>query len=165
MSLRNWIKTAAVIVVATTVTACGFKPIAATNDSSTIAQRPALADLKVESGDPRFTYHFRRRVLQSVDIGVPGKPSLVTNTSIQRIGLAISSDDSITRLTLRTTTKYRLKGLSDSELTSGTAHSATSLNATASQFTTEVSQRDAIKRVAEDTADRMVNTIRLYTSQ
>lgn len=144
------------------VVGCGFVPIAATEGFGDAATRPKLSSLRVNSPETRFEYYLRRRVLQFVDVGVAGAPSLETRTTLNRTGLAIDSDDAITRFTIRTETAYRLNDSDRKAITSGVASSATSLNATANQFTTEISERDALRRIAEDTADRLVNVLRLH---
>ncbi|MEO1330469.1 MAG: LPS assembly lipoprotein LptE [Pseudomonadota bacterium] len=165
MSSPNVRRSAICLLAATLlISGCGFKPIAADDGPGALAKKPSINRLSVESEDPRFVYHLRRRISQSVNIGIVGAPNLRAATSISRTGLAISSDDSITRVTLRTATRYRLETSEKAEITAGIAQSTTSLNATTSQFATEISERDAVRRLADETADRLVNIIRLHSA-
>lgn len=150
------------LTIAFALSACGFQPIAATQSDGRLNGRPKLSSLNVDSDESRFVYHFRRRLIQSVDIGVSGAPRFETRTTFTRTALAISETDDITRFTFRTRTSYSLKTTSDQVVTSGVTSTATSVNATASQFTTEISERDALKRIAEETADRLINILRLH---
>lgn len=138
---------------------CGFTPLVR-GETSESDQKPRLAKLTVTSPEPRFDYHLRRRMLQFIEIDSRASQSLTVETEIRRIDLAITDSDDITRFTFQTASRYRLDEGTDA-ISRGVSSSATSVNTTASQFATEISERDALRRIAEETAEKLVNILRL----
>ena len=177
MSWRNWlqnfrssIRIARLGVVACLLPAflagCGFQPIAASS-SSFGEQDIVLAQLEVSSSDPRFAYRLKKEMLRSVAIDPSASHAFSLNTRIERAGLAIEQNDTITRENVTARTAYALAsreqraGQDRASAVTGSTTVTTAVNKTSSQFSTTVSDREAVERLAKETAQRMLTFLRV----
>lgn len=146
-------------LLALTLSACGFQPIAAPVIEGAGSDL-RLRSLVVRVDDDRFAYTLRQELLEAIVIDPNAEFDLVLETTIRRSGLAVTDDDEITRYNLNATTVFALSELTDDETTRGRLQTTTSLNATASIISTEVLERESRNLLARDTARRMINWLR-----
>lgn len=172
MSWRNFL---AALLLPASLAGCGFEPIAATPSGGAIGEQDlALTQLTIDSPDPRFSYRLRQEMLRSVAITPDAAQSMKLVTTIDREGLAIEQDDAVTRLNVVAKTVYTLRdapdivsadvdGVIERETPPlvGSTRAVTAVNTTASQFSAGVSNRDAVDRLAVETALRMVTLLRV----
>lgn len=147
------------------VAGCGFQPLARIDSLTTSNGRIRLADIvyrvDLAREASRFRYYLDREIAKSIDISPESNDTLDLRIDIEREGLAIEQDDSITRLNLTATVQYQLKNSSGEEVFSGQTVSISALNATSSQFTTSIAERNALERLATDVSQRVVTVLRL----
>ena len=152
---------------------CGFQPIAtpSTVGISSIGVQDARLPLRavgvsvdIDSDAKRFEYLLRQALDRSIATGVSVDDGLDITVVIEREGLAIEQNDSVTRYNLTATADYELQSASGDVVLDKKTVSITAVNATASQFSTAVSQRDALRRIANDLANRIIVQLRLHYS-
>lgn len=166
MSLRNRV---AALLLPLALAACGFSPIAAV-PTSVGEQDLVLSDIDVVAADRRFAYRLRKELMRSVEIDPTAPQSLKLTTSIDVVGLAIQQNDTITRRNITAQTDYALVIAAEPGATEppepirGDTSAITAVNATAAQFSTNVSEREAIERLAVETARRIVTFLRVNRS-
>ena len=166
---RYWIGVPSVVALQLAISGCGFEPVAAPNAMTTANAEIPLKDISIEinarSDEKRFEYLLEQELGRSVSLIGTAQNKLKLNVSIVREGLAIAQNDTVTRYNLTATTKYVLQPDEGDALLQGETVSITALNATASQFTTSVSEREALKRLANDIARRISTLLRVHYSQ
>lgn len=145
---------------------CGFQPIAAS--SSAIGQEDlVLADLQVTSDDSRFAYRVKKEMLRSIQIDPAASYRFLVNGQIERTGLAIEQNDTVTRQNVAARTTYSLarretgKPQSPEPEIKGETRVTTAVNTTASQYSASVSDREAVERLAKETARRLITFLRV----
>lgn len=165
MSLRNFL---AALLLPACLAGCGFTPIAATPGGGAFGEQDlTLSQLDIGSSDSRFRFHLRQELLRSIVIDPAAAQSLQLSTDIDNEGLAIEQDDEITRLNVIAETTYVLRERPrDPEADppaplTGETRAVTAVNTTASQFAAGVSQREAVERLAVETALRIVTLLRV----
>lgn len=162
MSSRNII---AALLLPLGLAACGFQPIAAVPEGVG-EQDVVIADLSVNAEDRRFAYRLRKEILRFAAIDPAAPQSLRLTTTVKVEGLAIQPNDTITRRNITADTRYVLTeppapGETEPKQLKGRATAITAVNATSSQFSTNVSEREAMERLAIETAQRVVTFLRL----
>lgn len=162
-SWRQWL---AVILLPASVAACGFQPIAAVPTS--FGERDlTLSALDVSSNDKRFAYRLRKEMLRSIEIDPAAPQRLTISGTIQRSGLAIEQNDTITRQNVTADSVYTLsteppQGVQkDPTVFRGETSAVTAINTTASQFSTSVTDREAVERLSIETSRRMITFLRV----
>ena len=125
-----------------------------------LAESEAAAALRgridLPDGRGRTSYHLRRR-LESL-LGTPRQPDhrLEVDLDFRERGLAISEDDSITRVTLTGTANWRLFRRGESgPVLAGREVSESGYNATGSLYAAQITRRDIERRLARDLAERV----------
>ena len=165
MSWRDLFLAAAASVA---LVGCGFQPIAATTsvdrDTARLPLRTINLAIDIDRDERRFEYLLRQAFDQSVIIDRSAANALVIDVDVDQEGLAIQQNDSVTRFNLTATANYSIVDGDGKELLDGATVSITALNTTASQFSTSVSQRDALRRLATDLSNRIVTLLRLHYS-
>lgn len=161
-----WRSVTGLMIVAHLTIACGFKPIAAptasTNQDALLRLRDIAVSVRIDSDAERFEYLMRQELRRFVSTDPSAAERLVLFADIDREGLAIEQNDAVTRFNLTATLDYSLLEETGVELLGGTTVSITALNATASQFSTNVSEREALRRIAGDLTNRIVTILRLH---
>ena len=149
--------------------ACGFQPVAAPNSMTTANAEIPLKDVAIKitarNDEERFQYLLEQELGRSVSITNNASNRLILDVVIEREGLAIAQNDTVTRFNLTATSDYKLQSSDGEAVMEGETVSITALNATASQFTTSVSERDALKRLATDVARRISTILRVHYSR
>lgn len=162
MSLRNLAVIAAMIVL----TSCGFHPIAAPTLGTDSRARLEVSDLTItvdtNRDAERFRYLITRALQDSTRLTDESSLDLKLHVRLKRDGLAIEQNDTVTRLNYTAEVDYSLSDEFSVEVLAGSTVSITALNATASQFSTSVSERDALNRLAKDISNRISLILRLY---
>lgn len=156
----SWHRRSALLGGAAFLTACGFKPIAQKGGLATLAFR----EMTVETDNDRFRYHLLRSLAESAKTDDASTLRLLMRPQIEREGLAIEQNDTVTRFNLRVTTNYDIVQTTDPSapsLQSGAVESITAVNATTSQFTTSTAERYAVRLLAEDTGRRILRRLQL----
>ncbi|MEL6226179.1 MAG: LPS assembly lipoprotein LptE [Pseudomonadota bacterium] len=140
------------------VAGCGFQPIAT---SSKDAEALRLRSVSISDAPRRFEYTLEQSLFRIINEDPSAPNRLKVDVDLQERGLAIQQDDAITRINIVATAKYELLDLNGEKIDAGRLTSTTSLNATASQYATEVNRREAMKRLANDIANRLVTSLRI----
>ncbi|MEL6980394.1 MAG: hypothetical protein AAGM38_17195 [Pseudomonadota bacterium] len=172
MSSRNIIAAALLPIM---LSGCGFEPIAATKTGAVGEQDLSLSQLSIDSDDERFSYRVRQELLRSISIDPEADQTLRVSSKIDREGLAIEQDDAVTRLNLIARTEYALREAAPEPDADGVVSEApppllgstrvvTAVNTTASQFAATVSRREAVERLASETALRIITFLRVNRS-
>lgn len=156
----SWLKSFAALFLAGFVAACGFVPIAAERDGDDAARQLVVRDIQISAGDERFQYELRRSLSRFIVIDPTARRALRISTVIERTGLAITATDEITRFNLEAITVYRLVGIADDPEIVRDTRSIASVNATTDTFATQASERAAIVKLADSTADRIITGLR-----
>lgn len=166
-SRRNALKGAvAAALLPAMLAGCGFEPIAAS--TSAIGEKDlVLAQVNVQSSDSRFAYRLKKEILRSVAIDSNATQAFTVSTAITRAGLAIEQNDTVTRRNVTADTSYalastdRVAGEHQASVISGDTSVTTAVNTTASQYSASVSEREAIERLAKETARRLLTFLRV----
>lgn len=162
MSLRNL----TILALAIILSACGFTPIAAPTLGTDSRARIELSDLTItvesQRDSERFRYLITRALQDTTRLTDESSLDLKLHIRLSREGLAIEQNDTVTRLNYTAEIDYSLSDNFAVEVLAGSAVSITALNATASQFSTSVSERDALNRLATDISNRISLILRLY---
>ena len=166
-SARAWRMLLAALLLPAALAGCGFQPIAAS--SSTFGEQDlVLAQLDVNSSDSRFAYRLKKEMLRSIAIDPSATQSLSLSATISRAGLAIEQNDTITRRNVTATTSYALASKKDQSVggssvsaKTGSTTVTTAVNTSTSQYSASVSDREAVERLAKETAIRMVTFLRV----
>lgn len=154
-------KAAFALAGALLLSGCGFEPIAAPVNPSAGQEEAAvrLRTLDVKSENKRFTYHMRRSLNRRVVVDETAPVRLLGDTDIIEQGLAIEQNDTVTRLNLTARTRYRLVGAQGDPISQGEIETVTAVNATTDLYATQVSREEAIRRLAEETARRLISVL------
>lgn len=157
----SWFKPLKVAAACMLLTACGFQPIAAV-DRPDLAPQKLFRSIAVSTNIDRLTYHVRNQMRLYIDEANSEYPALTVQVVLVREGLAIEQDDSITRIKLTTTTRFTTSNSEGTVELQGVFETVTGLNATDSQFTTSISEREAYRRLATDIVRQLVNRQRAF---
>lgn len=146
---------------------CGFEPIAAPTRPSAGNEDAAitLRSVSISSDKKRFSYHLRRNLDRYVVYDSTAPVRIVSETKISQQGLAIEQNDTVTRLNLTADTTYKILDALGDPIRNGTIRTITAVNATTELYATQVSQDEAVKRLAEETARRLVSVLRVENSK
>lgn len=146
------------VVALLSVGGCGFQPIASTqNDNETLRVR----GIKIDDAPRRFAYDLDQALNRLLIEDPNADYELLIEVGIKSEGLAIEQDDAVTRINLTATAHYSLKKSDGVAGATGRVISVTALNATSSQYATEVNRRDALERLANDLANRITSAMRI----
>lgn len=159
----SWLKSLAGLTLAAFVAACGFVPIAADRGPTGTADDLVVRDIQIVAEDERFAYQMRRDLLQWIRIDPEARYALSAEATIATTSLAITSTDEITRLNYEASSRYRLIGIGDDPVVAGETSSIASVNATTDTFATDASERAAIRRLASDTARKIITELRVIS--
>lgn len=154
MLLSNRRKFLSLIGVPLALSACGFVPVY--GDGSAAEQmhgRVALGEFSGLSG-------FQMREQLETRLGIASAATHVLNVTldIDREGLAITSDGSITRYNLSGMASYTIRR-SGSTVSQNTVKAFTAYNATASAYATRVAAKDAHRRLVVTLADKIITAM------
>ncbi|MCI4662625.1 MAG: LPS assembly lipoprotein LptE [Neomegalonema sp.] len=141
---------------------CGFSPIARQQAGSPIAFR----SIDITTNNERLAYHLRRALAKAIRLSDQAPNTLLLRPVLVKEGLAIQQDDTISRFNLQLVTGFDVVVAAEPSAPSkqtGTVTSITALNATSSQFTTSTAERDAVRRLADDNARRILRQLQLNT--
>lgn len=150
----------AVLLAPLMAVGCGFSPIA---KPITSAENISLSALSVLSDDARVEFTIRRTFEKFVQFESEGEPFKVS-VVLESEAFAIQPDDEVTRIKLTAIARYTYSA-GDSPGARGVIQSVSGYNATTSQFATSASRRDAIEKLAEDIANKLVTRLRLITKR
>ncbi len=141
---------------------CGFRPLYGGGADSGPGRLFQSVRIIREPGELGFSLH-ESLVERLRPVAGTAPLVLTTKTQLLRSGLAIEEDDQVTRFNLRLITRYDLRragaGPSDAPLTDGEVRSIAAYNATTSQYATLVSEREVLRRAAEETAEKIVQRL------
>ncbi len=164
MSLRNFVLAFGAV---TMLAGCGFEPIAAPTRPSAGNEDAAirLRNAGISVDNKRFAYHLRRELGRSIIFDAASPIRLVGETTINQQGLAIEQNDTVTRLNLTAITTYQLIGPLGDPIRTGTIRTITAVNATTELYATQVSRDEAEKRLAVETARRLISVLQVENAK
>lgn len=164
MSLRNCVLALAGVL---SLAACGFEPIAAPTRPSVGDENAAirLRNVSIEIDSKRFHYNLQRELGRGIEFDAASPVRLVGKTELVQQGLAIEQNDTVTRLNLTATTTYSLIGPQGDPIRTGTIRTITAVNATTELYATQVSRQEAEKRLAIETARRLISVLRVENAK
>ena len=137
------------------LSACGFRPIYGDGTAADAMHgRIALGEFSGLSG-------FQMREEPETNLGPATNATHILNVdlSIERKGLAITSDGSITRYNLNGVATFAVSQLGGGVVLSGSVSALTAYNATANAYATRVAEQDAIRRLAKTLADKVTTQL------
>jgi len=139
---------------------CGFRPLYGGGAESGPGRLFQSVRIEREAGEQGFRlYQSLIERLRPVD----GVAPLVLTTATQQVrtALAIAAADQITRYNLRLITLYTLRRADTGAIVAeGEVSSIAAYNAIpASQYATLISEREVLRRAAEETADKIVRRL------
>ncbi len=137
------------------LSACGFRPIYGDGTAADAMQgRIALGEFTDLSG-----FQMREELETNLGRAVNATHRLDVDLQIERKGLAITPDGSITRYNLSGVANYALTDLNGVIATSGTVSALTAYNATANAYATRVAEQDAYRRLSVTLADKITTQL------
>ena len=139
-----------------------FRPMLAEGGSSA-AVRGRIAFPEI---DGRFGYFLGKSLEEQ--LGRPSDPvyRLVVTTSLEESGLAVSTDNAVTRVSLLATATWQLwQDGKDTPVLEDQAFSRSGYNATTSLFATRQTRRDIERRLARDLGERIARVIQARAGQ
>lgn len=142
---------------------CGFRPLYGGGADSGPGRLFRSVRIEREAGEQGFRLH--QSLIERLRPPAADAPLVLTTRTRQvRTGLAIEEDDQVTRYNLQLTTRYALRRAGDAPsaapLAEGEVRSVAAYNALpASQYATLVSEREVLRRAAEETADKIVKRL------
>jgi len=150
----------AVLLAALALGGCGFRPLYGGGATAGPGRLFQSVRIEREAGEQGFRLHQslveRLRPVEGV-----APLALTTATQQVRTALAIAEDDQITRYNLQLITRYTLRRVDTGAIVAeGEVRSIAAYNAIpASQYATLVSEREVLRRAADETADKIVKRL------
>lgn len=142
-------------LAALTASSCGFRPLYGPEGAQDL-----FGAVKVDAPSEELGFRLREALVKRLG---PARPdaslTLILTAAVDRNGLAIEQDDSITRYNLTLTVAYRLVSDSGRGATGGSVETVAAYNAVASQYQTLTADREVLARAAEDAADRIIREL------
>jgi len=142
---------------------CGFRPLYGGGASAGPGRLFQSVRIEREGGEQGFRLH--QSLIERLRPAAGNAPLVLSTTTRQvRTALAIQEDDQVTRYNLQLVTRYALRRVgaapSAASLAEGEVRSVAAYNALpASQYATLVSEREVLRRAAEETADKIVKRL------
>lgn len=164
LSRRGLLRLAAVAGLALPAAACGYRPVyrgGARN--SPVAQD--LAKVRVALIPERIGQILRNELEQEIAAAGRNQPKVYTldvRPVLTSSSLGIEKDATATRARLMLESPYWLLGPDQAVLFSGRVTSVASYNILDDQYATVISREDAEKRVARDTAERILSRLSVH---
>lgn len=155
MSLYNRRTFLTLLAAPLALSACGFRPIYGEGSAADAMQgRVALGEFTGLSG-------FQMREELETNLGRATNATHVLNVdlSIERKGLAITPNGSITRYNLSGTANFAVSQIGGGIVLSGAVSTLTAYNATANAYATRVAEQDANRRLAKTLADEITTQL------
>lgn len=157
----SWLKAFVAVVFAGLAAGCGFVPIAAPAGGVPADQQLVVRDINVSSPNDRYEYELRRGLSGFVTVDPAAPYTLNLTTKVERTNLAITSDDEITRFNLEAVTSYQLVAATGDQAYAGETRAISAVNATTDTFATQTSERAAMTKLADATAEKIVTALRV----
>lgn len=149
MSLSNRRQFLTLLAAPLVLSACGFRPIYGEGSAADAMHgRVALGEFTNLSG-----FQMREELETNLGRAVNATHILNVDLSIERKGLAITPDGSITRYNLSGVANFVVSNLGGGVVLSGSVSALTAYNATANAYATRVAEQDANRRLAKTLAD------------
>ncbi len=140
--------TAAPLVLA----GCGFTPIYGDGTAANeMFGKVALGPFEGQTG-----FDMRERLESRLGIASDAQFLLTVDLTINRKGLAITPDGSITRYNLKGIANFTVERTDGTRVYSDTVEAFTAYNATGTAYATRVAARDAHRRLVVTLADKIV---------
>lgn len=154
MSLSNRRSFLALMAAPMALSACGFKPIY--GDGTAASAMHGRITLGTFSGLTGF--QIREELATSLGPATNPTHQLNVDFSVNRKGLAVTPDGSITRYNLTGGAKFAVVDLIGGAgvVTTGNVSAFTAYNATANAYATRVAEQDADRRLARNLADKII---------
>lgn len=142
------------------LSACGFVPVAGVQDQSGDLKL-AVSSLQINGASSAFEYDLRKQLRPFVVIDPSAPDTLSLDISVESEGLAIETDDTISRQRLTAQADFMLsdKDPETSDEFTGSISSTTSVNATTDFFATLASRREAERSLAVDVGSQVVTLL------
>ena len=162
-----WSRKQIILVIAAfgLLAGCGFKPMYGNRGHSNSVPTQ-FAQIDVKEIDGRTGHHLRNYLIDRLSArggNYKKKYKLDVALSDRKDGLAIRSDESVTRFNYRLLGSVRLTGLDDHQILFETALRVTAAyNVVDSEFATLSAERDAEERAARDMSSEIITRLALY---
>ena len=158
MLLFNRRKFLALTTTPLVLSACGFTPIYGEGSAAEqMHGRIALGSFEGLTG-----FQMREQLETRLGVATTATHVLDVALKVDREGVAITPDGSITRYNLSATAIFTVTQLGGSIVFQDSVTAFTAYNATASAYATRIAEKDAYRRIAVTVADKIVT--RLATS-
>lgn len=134
------------------VAGCGFTPLYGEGT----AARASIGTIEVAILPGQFGFVLRERLVTRLGAAQAPRYRLEVAWEIDKERRAIRADRTVTRFNLDVTGTYALLPVGGSDpVTTGTARATTAYSTVASPFATRAAEQDALRRLAEELAERI----------
>lgn len=145
--------------------ACGFQPLYGERSQS-YSTPSQFAMIEVNQIDGRAGHHLRNDLIDRFSArggNYKKQYRLDIFLSDQKDGLAIRSDETVTRFHYRLSSNFRLTRISDQQVMYESAlRTVSAFNVVKSEFATLSAERDAEERAARDMSSEIINRLAIY---
>ena len=159
---------ALIIAAALLLSACGFKPMYATNGSGP-AVSEEFARIAIDPIPDRLGQLVRNALIDRVTpLGSPRDPvyRLVVKVTEEREDVGLRQDASVTRANYRLNGDFQLVEIAtDLKVITANARTATAYDVVQQDFSTVIAQQDAERRLSIELADEIRTRLSIYFSR
>jgi LPS-assembly lipoprotein len=146
------------------VSGCGFRPLYGAGEKGPSAA--ALAEVAVAPIADRIGQQVRNRLLDRLNPkGRPVRPRYRLEVEIaeRRTGIAVESDDTVSRINLTLSASFALHGgAAERPIFTGTTRTIAAYNITRSDYANLIAERDARSRAARTLADEIGTRLAIF---
>ena len=150
-------------VAITALSGCGFRPLYEDGERSAIR---TLRNVEIGPIPDRVGQQVRNRLLDRLSpAGKATRPlyRLEVRVAEEKVGLAVETDDTVSRINLKLTARFDLRARSaERPLFSGTARTFAAYNITRSDYANLIAERDARSRAALVVADQITTRLAIF---
>ena len=166
--MNRIIQTTLALLLVTGLSACGFKPMYAT-DGSGPAVSEEFAKITIDPIPDRLGQLVRNALIDRVTpLGSPRDPvyRLVVKVTEEREDVGLRQDASVTRANYRLNGDFQLVEIAtDLKVITGNAWTATAYDVVQQDFSTVIAQQDAERRLSIELADEIRTRLAIYFSR
>ena len=157
-----------VLLAALTLAACGFQPLyakRATGDSAAVQ----MSQIRVAPIPDRVGQQVRNHLLDGLNPrGRPREPRYRLDVTLQeqKVGLAIESDDTVSRINLTLNAQFVLEDLAaQAVVLRGATTTIAAYNLILSDYANLIAEQDAKRRATRELADEIKTRVAVYFSR
>lgn len=158
------IKRLAILVMLSSLTACGFKPLYATRDTQGVVHSDyaAVAIEPLEGRIGHSLYSNLTEIMHPRGRQQNAQYRLIVSLKERKEGLAIAEDETFSRFSFYITARYRLETIKGELIDHGESRSIAAYNVVDSPFATRMGEVDARDRATQELAQDIALKLAVY---